>query len=299
MDRIIRKNNKSEKNKKIQWHPAFCSAIRLELVANKGDLEYNSEYGLNTKPIQIDLLVIKKLQNAYIENDIGRIFRTHNIIEYKSPQDELNIDTFFKVMAYACLYKARGKTVDAIKLEEITMTFIRKGKPQSLFKQLMKYGITIEEKKNGIYYIDSGFIFEIQIIVTKELDDGHVWLTSLADNITERKAEELVDRVVSLTQKDDKEYADSVLQVAMQSNKEVFDRIKGADVMCEALMELMKPEFDAALEKQVAIEVEKQVKERIETQVKEQVEAQVAKATADKDARIRELEAKLAAAGIE
>ena len=85
--------------------------------------------------------------------------------------------------------------------------------------------------------------------------------------------------------------ADSVLQVAMQSNKEVFDRIKGADVMCEALMELMKPEFDAALEKQVAIEVEKQVKER--------VEAQVAKATADKDARIRELEAKLAAAGIE
>lgn len=85
----------------------------------------------------------------------------------------------------------------------------------------------------------------------------------------------------------------------MQSNKEVFDRIKGADVMCEALMELMKPEFDAALEKQVAIEVEKQVKERIEAQVKEQVEAQVAKATADKDARIRELEAKLAAAGIE
>lgn len=97
--------------------------------------------------------------------------------------------------------------------------------------------------------------------------------------------------------------ADSVLQVAMQSNKEVFDRIKGADVMCEALMELMKPEFDAALEKQVAIEVEKQVKERIETQVnakvKEQVDAQVAKATADKDARIRELEAKLAAVGIE
>mgnify|MGYP006991756599 CR=1 FL=1 len=50
-----------KKIKKTQWHPAFCSAIRLELREDKEFLEYFNEYNLNTKPLQIDLLIIKKL----------------------------------------------------------------------------------------------------------------------------------------------------------------------------------------------------------------------------------------------
>ena len=44
------------------------------------------EYALSTKPLLIDLLVIKKLQGIEIENEIGRRFRSHNVIEYKSPE---------------------------------------------------------------------------------------------------------------------------------------------------------------------------------------------------------------------
>ena len=73
--------------KKTQWHPPFCAAIKLELKANKKDLSFESEHTLNTKPIQIDLLVIKKLQDVNIQNEIGRIFKGHNIFEYKSPED--------------------------------------------------------------------------------------------------------------------------------------------------------------------------------------------------------------------
>lgn len=51
-----------KKIKKTQWHPAFCSAIRLELREDKEFLEYFNEYNLNTKPLQIDLLIIKKLR---------------------------------------------------------------------------------------------------------------------------------------------------------------------------------------------------------------------------------------------
>lgn len=50
-----------KKIKKTQWHPAFCSAMRLELREDKEFLEYFNEYNLNTKPLQIDLLIIKKL----------------------------------------------------------------------------------------------------------------------------------------------------------------------------------------------------------------------------------------------
>lgn len=113
-------------NKKItQWHPAFCSALRLELSENKDDLVYHPEYGINTKPIQIDLLVITKTSSVVIHNEIGSIFKGHNIIEYKSPDDELNIDTFFKVIAYASLYKSHGQFVDHIKADDVTISFIR------------------------------------------------------------------------------------------------------------------------------------------------------------------------------
>lgn len=45
---------------KIQWHPGFVAAIDLEFEENRGDLIYEREYNLNTKPLEIDLLVIKK-----------------------------------------------------------------------------------------------------------------------------------------------------------------------------------------------------------------------------------------------
>ena len=64
-----KKKSAKEKPELTHWHPAFCSATKLELVKNKKDLHYHSEYGLNTKPIQIDLLVIQKSKGVTIEND--------------------------------------------------------------------------------------------------------------------------------------------------------------------------------------------------------------------------------------
>ena len=79
---------------KIQWHPGFVAAINLELAENREDLIYEKEYNLNTKPLEIDLLVIKKNREVQITNEIGRMFRGHNILEYRSPEDHLDIDSF-------------------------------------------------------------------------------------------------------------------------------------------------------------------------------------------------------------
>ena len=68
---------------KIQWHPGFVAAVNLELAANRNDL--------NTKPLEIDLLVIKKDSHVQITNETGRLFKGHNILEYQSPEDHLDI----------------------------------------------------------------------------------------------------------------------------------------------------------------------------------------------------------------
>lgn len=125
-------------DKIIQWHPGFSAAIDLELSANRQDLVYEREYNLNTKPLEIDLLVIKKNTEVQIENEIGVQFRGHNILEYKSPDEHLNIDTFYKTGAYASLYKSYGKTADEIPAKDITVSIIRDSKPYGLFRYFKK-----------------------------------------------------------------------------------------------------------------------------------------------------------------
>ena len=71
----------------IQWHPAFCAAAELEFAENSAELDFHREYNLGKKPLQIDLLVVEKLDDVCIQNEIGKIFRRYNVIEYKSPGD--------------------------------------------------------------------------------------------------------------------------------------------------------------------------------------------------------------------
>ena len=117
----------------------------------------------------MDLLIIEKRKNAQIQNEIGTIFRGHNVIEYKSPDDGMTIDDFFKTLGYACLYKGLGEKVNQIPLEELTVSLFRASAPKQLMKQLIDYGYKIELHTSGIYYVQ-GFSIPIQIVVTKELD---------------------------------------------------------------------------------------------------------------------------------
>ena len=91
-----------------QWHLGLKPAVDLELAEET----YFRDFSLNQQALEIDLLIIKKEGDQPIRNEIGRLFRKYNIIEYKSLKDELNIDTLYKVGAYTSLYKAYGDTVD-------------------------------------------------------------------------------------------------------------------------------------------------------------------------------------------
>lgn len=78
----------------LQWHPAFYAGIQIELAGEREHLSFENEHHLGTRPKQIDVLIIKKDGDYQVQKNIGRIFRGHNIVEYKSPADSLNIDDF-------------------------------------------------------------------------------------------------------------------------------------------------------------------------------------------------------------
>ena len=142
---------------KIQWHPAFIAAMNLEMADCRDSLRFDREYNLNMKPLVIDLLITKNQTDISINNEIGCIFRGHNIVEYKDPVDSLNIDVFFKTEGYACLYKSYGKTVDAIAENDITMTFVRETKPSGLFAYFQEHGYQVSNpfKYNVPYKVDT------------------------------------------------------------------------------------------------------------------------------------------------
>ena len=166
----------------LQWHPAFYSGVQIEFEKEQDKLIFENEHQLGTKPKQIDVLIIKNRSAESIQKNIGRIFRTHNIIEYKSPSDYLSVDDFYLVYAYACLYKVDSQTADTIPANEITLSFVTHAFPYKLLKHLTTIrNYTIEKQEDGIYYIRGDF-FPIQIVHTKKLSkEENLWLRSLTN----------------------------------------------------------------------------------------------------------------------
>lgn len=276
------KKHAAKKNRLTQWHPAFCSAIRLELRSNKDQLEYRSEYGINTKPIQIDLLVVQKVSGVKIQNEIGHIFKIHNILEYKSPDDGLTIDVFFKAMAYVCLYKASAGHVDQIKAQDMTVTLVRHSYPRELFKALKALGFRVKKYANGIYHIGDVIGIEIQIVVSRQLDPkNHIWLRALTREMTQEEAEDLIHSAKGLSEQDEKELMASVMQVATKENHKLFVDIKEVPYMCEALRELMKTEIDQEIRDAVAVK---------NAEIADK-DAEIARIRSEKEAAFAEIEA--------
>ena len=243
---------------RVQWHPAFVAAMNLELKQNRNELIYEREYNLNTKPLSIDLLVLKKNRDVPIENEIGRIFKGHNILEYKSEGDHLDIDVFYKVGSYAALYKAYGERVDSVKAEDVTVSLIRQTKPEGLFRHFRKSGTPVRNPYPGIYYIEGEVLFPTQIVVVGELDKAsHIWLGALSGKLARQDMVALLESARRLNEKSEKEFADSVLQVSVAANKGIVDELKGVEKdMCQALLEIMEPEI-----RQIKQEVSQEVRQ--------------------------------------
>ncbi len=245
----------------IQWHPGFVAAMNLELADYRDELIYEKEYNLNMKPLEIDLLIIKKDRELQIANEIGKIFRGHNIMEYKSPQDHLNIDTFYKTGAYASLYKAYGETVDERKADDLTVSIVREVRPEGLFRYFKDHGIRVTNPCKGIYYILDAALFPTQIIVTGELKkEDHTWLKALSDRLEKQEMQELLERINNLTHKFDRELADSVLEVSIKANQAVVEELRGDESMCQALLEIMESEIN-----KIAVEAAKEASKKAAT----------------------------------
>lgn len=220
----------------LQWHPAFYAGIQIEFEEEADKLIFENEHQLGTKPKEIDVLIIKKNPKEQIRKNIGRIFRRHNIVEYKGPDDYLSIDDFYQVYGYACFYKADTVKANSIPIHDISITFVCHRYPRKLIRHLtLGKKLVITKYEPGIYYIQ-GDTISMQLIITSQLpDETNLWLHNLTNNI---KDTETAKKLVAEYGKHQNENLyKSLMNIIVQANREKFGTEDKN--MCEALMEII------------------------------------------------------------
>ena len=234
----------------LQWHPAFYADMQIELREEADKLLFQNEYLLSKKPMQIEILIIKKKAGEKIQKNIGRIFRTYNLIEDKSPTDYLAVDDFYKLYGYACFYKSDTGKQNEVPIEEITITFVSKNYPRKMIRHLKdvrKY--TIEKTEPGIYYVH-GDVMAIQIIVTSQLSPEHnLWLYSLTDTLTDADATRKLLTIYAQSPEDS--LYSSVMYVITKANAGQIKEGQRQMMICEPLLELMEEVAGKTLEERV------------------------------------------------
>ena len=264
----------------LQWHPAFCSSLQIELEGEP--LDFRNEYNLTRKPLQMDILVIKQQPTRTIRKSIGKLFRTHNIVEFKSPEDSLSINDFYKVVGYASIYQANTEKVVEIRPDEITMSFVVNHYPREMVKWLNRlYQSSVERKYPGIYYL-TGLPFPTQIIVIKELSKSeNRWLSRLRPGLN--AGEDLNILAEEYKEKQSNPLYAACMDIILRANRSTYLTGSGKEeaIMCQALTELVYElygdKIEAACEKTRVETYEKTKKETRFTTVIEMVQRKLKK----------------------
>jgi hypothetical protein len=186
---------KRQGRSRIRWHRAFYAAIQTELDDYSHALEFSLEFELNTEPLRIDVVIIKKSADAPIKKNIAAIFRKVNIVEYKSPRSYVSIKDFYKVYAYACIYSTLSKAVkNKADMDEMTLTFVSSRHSKELLAHLKeKRGYSVEKTGAGIYTV-SGDILPIQIIDSRKLaEEENLWLKGLYNRLSAKEVQRIAD----------------------------------------------------------------------------------------------------------
>lgn len=230
----------SEKVRKVQYHYGFYAIVHGDYMS---EFTFLQEQEIGFGPIRLDVLLIAREGRGVATDPIGRFFKRHNILEYKSPDDALSIDDFYMAQSYACGYKGKSDHVDEINGGELTLSIFRTVYPREMFLALEKLGHRTENVYPGIYHVP-GLLVPVQVIVISQLPEGEY----SAFKILARDAKE--DDVVRFLETADERYkpddVSAILRVSMATNEELYRRLKEEGRMGGAVARIFREELAEA-----------------------------------------------------
>ena len=85
---------KLEKPPHNDWHSWFHALLNLKLYKFLDKITIDPEPVLGVEPPRADFLILTEEEGLDLGLEVFQIFRKHNVIEFKSPDDELNEKVF-------------------------------------------------------------------------------------------------------------------------------------------------------------------------------------------------------------
>ena len=143
-----------------------------------------------------------------------------------------------------------GKTVNEIKLDELSVTLIRDRMPRNMFKEIERLGGKVVRKHKGVYHIKKMSPIPTQFIMTRELKPKYRSLRGLTSRATKNDITALANLASAIKDKPMMKNMNALLQVCIEANKEVADEALknamqgGKKKMCEALRPYFQEELD-------------------------------------------------------
>ena len=230
----------AEENGRTRFHYGFYAAMEVEYDLLNVPLTYEQEVELGKDPVRLDFLIIKKDPDIVLNDPIGEFFRQVNIFEYKSPEDGLSIDDFYKVQAYGLLYKGFGRKVNELPIKNITLTIVRHTYPRDMLKMLRNSGVVFSNVHPGIYRFECKPFIPVQLVISSQLPVGeYEGLRLLAKGATVEDIKNYAEKAIASDNERIKENAGTVIDVCLAVNH----NIKEATKMYEAVREVFKDAF--------------------------------------------------------
>ena len=237
--------------------------MKVEYDLAKAPVSYEQEKQLGEDPLRLDFLIVMKEDDTVLSDPIGSFFKKVNLFEYKSPEDGLTIDDFYKAQGYGLIYKGFDRKVNELPIEQLTLTLVRHRYPKELFKVLRAEGYMIISDHAGIYKIEGRVSIPVQIVVSSRLPEGeYAGLKLLSGRINREDIIRYTEATIISRNENIKENAGTVISVCLSANKELGKELKEEGTMDELVREF----FD---------KVETKMKEREENVQEESAEKMI------------------------
>lgn len=232
---------------RIRFHYGFYAAMKVEYDIIHADVTYEQEKQLGEEPIRLDFLIIRKDTSTLLSDPIGAFFKAVNLFEYKSPEDGLSIDDFYKAQGYGLIYKGYDRKVNALPIDDMTLTLVRHSYPRDLFKALKKSGFIIKEPHRGIFRFEGKISIPVQLVVSSRLPNGeYEGLKLLASGCSKEAVLHYAKKAIASRDENIKTNAGTVIGICLDINRNLTTQLKEDEVMNEVIRDIFKKDFDIA-----------------------------------------------------
>lgn len=234
------------------WHAAFEAILRVS-VYGRSDIEIRAEMEIGFAPPRAHFLVLKKGDGGAIPGDAFQLFRNTNVIEFKRPDESVNLRTIYKAIGYADLLVGNAQKKDDVPLDTVTVSIFHPGGAPLVLNKLKRFGAKVHVVFPGVYAVEGLTVFPLQIVAMGELVGN--------DNAKFRALTDKADKSDVVAVSSDVEKATGELRdlwrlyikLVAEKNAGLFAELKEEDErMSNVLMDIMRDEVDELVRAAVA-----------------------------------------------